>query len=104
MFAGPLAKRLKECCALFEGAFRTNPEDPLSFALSDHFRMLIRDGKFYQRRYSLDACGSEVRALEQQITHVIGSGRHARSYLHLSGSGELTQLPVTWYTKKNDGE
>lgn len=34
--AGPLAKRLKSSRVLFEGAFRTNPEDPASFALSDH--------------------------------------------------------------------
>ena len=38
--AGPLAKRLKECRVLFEGAFRTNPEDPSSFALSDHLPVL----------------------------------------------------------------
>jgi endonuclease/exonuclease/phosphatase family metal-dependent hydrolase len=34
--AGPLAKRLKEGRRLFEGAFRTNRDDPGSFALSDH--------------------------------------------------------------------
>lgn len=33
---GPLAERLTECRPLFEGAFRTNPDDPASFALSDH--------------------------------------------------------------------
>jgi endonuclease/exonuclease/phosphatase family metal-dependent hydrolase len=38
--AGPLAKRLKECRVLFEGAFRNNPEDPTSFALSDHLPVL----------------------------------------------------------------
>jgi endonuclease/exonuclease/phosphatase family metal-dependent hydrolase len=38
--AGPLAKRLKERRVLFEGAFRTNPEDPSSIALSDHLPVL----------------------------------------------------------------
>lgn len=38
--AGPLAKRVKGCRALFEGAFRTNPDDPQSFALSDHLPVL----------------------------------------------------------------
>jgi endonuclease/exonuclease/phosphatase family metal-dependent hydrolase len=33
---GPLAQRLHNCRTLFEGAFRTNPDDPRSFALSDH--------------------------------------------------------------------
>jgi endonuclease/exonuclease/phosphatase family metal-dependent hydrolase len=34
--AGPLAKQIKSSRPLFQGAFRTNPEDPESFALSDH--------------------------------------------------------------------
>lgn len=37
---GPLADRLTECRVLFEGAFRTNPQDPKSFALSDHIPVL----------------------------------------------------------------
>lgn len=37
---GPLADRLTECRVLFEGAFRTNPDDPRSFALSDHIPVL----------------------------------------------------------------
>ena len=38
--AGPLAKRFQEFRALFEGAFRTNPTDPTSFALSDHLPVM----------------------------------------------------------------
>lgn len=37
---GPLADRLAECRVLFEGAFRTNPADPKSFATSDHLPVL----------------------------------------------------------------
>ena len=37
---GPLAQRLRECRVLYEGAFRTNPDDPQSFALSDHIPVL----------------------------------------------------------------
>ena len=37
---GPLARRLRECRVLFEGAFRTNPGDPRSFALSDHIPVM----------------------------------------------------------------
>lgn len=36
---------------------------------------------------------------EQLITHAIGSGHHAQSYLHLAASGQLTQLPLTWYAQ-----
>ncbi len=34
--SAPLANRARECRILFERAFRTNPDDPLSVALSDH--------------------------------------------------------------------
>ena len=37
---GPIAKRLTESRVLFEGAFRTNPDDPQSFALSDHLPVM----------------------------------------------------------------
>lgn len=37
---GPLAERLQQCRVLYEGAFRTNPEDPGSVALSDHVPVL----------------------------------------------------------------
>ncbi len=37
---GPLTERLSECRVLFEGAFRTNPDDPGSIALSDHLPVM----------------------------------------------------------------
>lgn len=41
---GPIASRITESRVLFEGAFRTNPDDPTSFALSDHVPILARFG------------------------------------------------------------
>ena len=38
--AGPIAERLLSCRILYEGEFRTNPDDPASFALSDHIPVL----------------------------------------------------------------
>lgn len=66
-----------------------------------HYRMVERAGHFYQQRYQLDAGGREVNSLEVEVTYVIGSGNHARSYLHLSPSGELTELPVSWYSQEH---
>jgi exonuclease III len=43
--AGPLAQSLKEGRRLFEGAFRTNRDDPGSFALSDHVPQMAVFGK-----------------------------------------------------------
>jgi len=66
-----------------------------------HYRMIQRDGRFYQQRYQLDERGAETNVLEVEISYIIGSGNHARSYLHLAASGELTQLPVTWYSQEH---
>ncbi|HNR31007.1 MAG TPA: endonuclease/exonuclease/phosphatase family protein [Candidatus Hydrogenedentes bacterium] len=41
---GPITERLVECRVLFEGAFRTNPEDPSSVALSDHLPLMATFG------------------------------------------------------------
>ena len=41
---GPITQRLRECRVLFEGAFRTNPDDPNSFALSDHIPVMATFG------------------------------------------------------------
>src|SRR5215475_8075291 len=69
-------------------------------ASGSHFRMLERQGHFYQQRYQLDEGGREINLLEVEVTYIIGSGNHARSYLHLSSTGELTELPVTWYSQE----
>ena len=69
--------------------------------LSDrHYRMVQRGGRFYQRRYQLDAQGREYNVFELEVTHIIGSGNHARSYLNLDGSGVLRELPVSWYSQE----
>ena len=60
-----------------------------------HYRMIQRNGKFYQRRYQQDSDGKEKNVFELEITFVIGSGNHARTYLNLSEGGVLTQLPVS---------
>ena len=41
---GALPAPLRECRVLFEGAFRTNPDDSKSVALSDHVPVLAEFG------------------------------------------------------------
>jgi Tfp pilus assembly protein PilF len=65
-----------------------------------HYEMTNRAGRYFQRRYEIDTRGVEVNVFEQEVTYAIGSGKHARTYLHRSESGELTELPVTWYTQE----
>ena len=61
-----------------------------------HYEVFRRDGHIYQRRYELDSQGNQANAFEQEATYAIGSGNHARTFLHRSSTGELTELPVTW--------
>src|SRR6202050_4205559 len=70
-------------------------------ALSDsHYSMTIRNGQYIQRRWQLDASGKEINAEELKIDYVMGSGNHARSYLHRTERGMLIELPLGWYPDK----
>jgi predicted CXXCH cytochrome family protein len=64
-----------------------------------YYTMIERNGDYYQRRHQLDSSGNEFSVFEQKIDFVIGSGNHARSYLHLDGHGKLTQMPLGWYSE-----
>ena len=69
-------------------------------ASDTYFQMLERDGKYYQRRYQIGFNGKETNIDEQQIDFVMGSGNHARSYLHRTAAGALVELPLAWYSEK----
>lgn len=73
-------------------------------ALSDsHYAMTIRNGRYFQRRWQLDAAGKEINVEELSIDYVMGSGNHARSYLHRTDRGMLIELPLGWYPDKGGG-
>jgi tetratricopeptide (TPR) repeat protein len=65
-----------------------------------YFTMLRRDGKYYQRRYQLDSAGKESNVMEKQVDYVLGSGNHARTYLHRTSANTLIELPLGWYAEK----
>ena len=69
-------------------------------ASESYFAMLERDGKYYQRRWQLGFDGKETNVEEKQIDFVLGSGNHARTYLHLTARHTLQQLPLGWYAEK----
>jgi tetratricopeptide (TPR) repeat protein len=64
------------------------------------FNMLVREGKYFQRRWQIGFDGRETNVEEKQIDFVLGSGNHARTYLHLTTRGTLQQLPLGWYSEK----
>src|SRR5262249_28072732 len=65
-----------------------------------YYEVLRRGDRMVQRRYELDASGTPVNTFELEATHGIGSGNHARTYFHLTGAGELIELPLTWYAQE----
>lgn len=64
------------------------------------YTMIDRDGKFYIRRSAIGFDGKEADVLEEQIDYVVGSGNHARAYLHRTQQGRLVELPINWYVEK----
>jgi len=69
-------------------------------ASDSYFSMLRRDGKLYQRRYQIDFAGKQVNVMEKQADFVMGSGNHARAYLHRTARGTLVEMPLAWYAEK----
>src|SRR5580704_7974106 len=70
-------------------------------ALSDtHYSMIVRGGAYYQRRWQTGFDGQETNVEEMKIDYVIGSGNHARSYLHRASTGGYIELPLSWYAEQ----
>ena len=50
---------------------------------SDRYYTLVeRDGRYFQRRHQLGPDGKPANIIEDEIHYVLGSGNHARTYLH----------------------
>ncbi len=65
-----------------------------------HYTMYKRAGRYYQRRHQIGPGGREWNIVEKEIHFVLGSGNHARTYIHRTASGQLLQLPVGWYAER----
>ena len=65
------------------------------------YQAIRRGDRLFQRRYETDSRGGGVKnEFEWEATHVVGSGNHARTYLHRTDAGEIFELPLTWYTQE----
>ena len=69
-------------------------------ASDTYYEMLRRKGMYFQRRYQLGPDHQPTNIDEKKIDFVIGSGNHARTYLHLTARGTLMQLPLAWYSER----
>ena len=68
-----------------------------------YYHLSERNGRYYVRRFQEDFEGRETNVVEKEIHYVLGSGNHARSYLHRTPEGRFLQLPVTWYSSGGGG-
>jgi tetratricopeptide (TPR) repeat protein len=55
-------------------------------ASGQHYDLSAHDGKFFQNDHLVD--------------YVIGSGNHARTFLHRNPDGRFEEMPVSWYSEK----
>src|ERR1043166_559448 len=67
-------------------------------ASQEQFTPLRRNGKYFLRRSQTGPDGKPTNTLEVAVDYVIGSGAHARSYLHRTPDNKLTELPLSCYT------
>ena len=67
---------------------------------ASYFSMSARRGEFFQRRHQVDSAGREINVMEKRVDYVMGSGNHARTYLHRTAAGTLIELPLGWYAEK----
>ena len=58
-----------------------------------------RDGKVFQRRWRVDPDGKQLDLRELAIDYIMGSGNHARSFLHRTERGVLIELPLASYAE-----
>ena len=66
-----------------------------------YFTMVKHDGRFYQRRYQIGFDGKPTNSFEKEIHFVLGSGNHARTYVHRTNRNTLIELPLGWYAEKS---
>ena len=77
------------------------PQRPYYHAPSEsYFTLLSRGQELFERRYQLDSAGREINSMEKSVDYVMGSGNHARTYLHRTAANTLLELPLGWYAEK----
>ncbi len=69
-------------------------------ASNTHYRMEQRGQEYFQIRWQIGYQGKPTNFDEQRIDYVIGSGHHARTYLHRNADDTLSELPLGWYAER----
>lgn len=58
------------------------------------YSIFERGGRYFQSRTE-----DGQYAIEREIHYIMGSGEHARSFLHRTPQGRLVELPLGWYAE-----
>jgi tetratricopeptide (TPR) repeat protein len=75
-------------------------EATFSHRASDRdYTIVQRGGEWFERRHQAGYEGKTTNVIERRVDYVVGSGNHARTYLHRSADGKLVELPVSWYAE-----
>ena len=69
-------------------------------ASKTYYRMERRGDEYFQLRWQVGYQGKQTNIDEKRIDYVIGSGHHARTYLHRNPNDTLSQLPLGWYAER----
>ena len=63
------------------------------------YEIVHRDDGYNMKRHETGPDGSPFNVFEKRIDYVMGSGNHARTYIHQYPNGKLIELPVGWYSE-----
>jgi tetratricopeptide (TPR) repeat protein len=77
-----------------------NPKAYFHRASDTWYQIVGKDGGWYQRWWQIGFKGQEESKGESKIDYVMGSGNHARTYIHRTPRGALIMLPLAWYAEK----
>lgn len=64
-----------------------------------YYQLYEKDGRYFQRRHQIGFDGRETNVVDKEIHFIVGSGNHARTYLHRTRDGRIFELPVAWYAE-----
>lgn len=70
-------------------------------ASAELFSLLTHDNQPWLKRWETGFDGATANVLEARLDYWFGSGNHARSFISRTRTGELIELPLTWYAEKN---
>ena len=63
------------------------------------YEIVERGGRYFPTRHAKGFGGKADYQIEREIHYVMGSGRHARTFINRTPQGRLIELPLGWYAE-----